>query len=574
MKGLLDSLRKLGMAPILALTGVIVGMIGIVTYLELGGVNTSRMALLYGDLEQQDSAQIIEQLEHHQIPYRVEADGKRILVPAESVTTARAFLAKDGLPASGSIGDEIFDRNSDLTLTEFEQDVKRTRALEGELARTIQSMRGISHARVHLVLPRREPFAHKHSDAQASVMLTLGGVTTLPPEGIQAIVNLVAGAVPDLKPENITLVDSKMHLLARAGDPDDMRTRSMLAEDLSRNMAKRLEHSVEEMLERSLGAGHVHAEAAVQINFDKTADTQEKFDPDSPVVRSTQNVTSNSKSTEKAAGVSVQNNLPNADASNAGGAGSQEGRQEETTNYEISQTIHTTTRDQPRIERITLAVMVDGVDEVGADGKHTWHARSQADIDQIDRLAKSAIGYDEKRGDHVEVVSMPFINPVDPTEPEPVGRPDKARRDLISLGEASAMGITAFVIILLMTRSIIKGLRPHEMALQVVGPDMPALLGSSDSHAASAPASGVPGTSGVPGAPGLPGIPGMPGAPGMPAIAGPAGQLALPDETTVSISNIEGQIRASSIRKLVELTNNHPDTALAIIRGWMAGDNA
>ncbi len=555
MKGLLDSLRKLGMAPILALTGVVVGMIGIVAYLELGGIDTSRMSLLYGDLDPQDSAQIVDQLEHHQIPYRLEADGRRILIPSDDVMSARGFLAKDGLPASGSVGDEIFDRNNDLTLTEFDQDIKRSRALEGELARTIQAMRGISHARVHLVLPRREPFAHKHSDAQASVMLTLSGVQTLPPEGIQAIVNLVAGAVPDLKPENITLVDSHMHLLARAGDPDDLRTRSTVAEDLSRTVAKRLEHSVEEMLERSLGAGHVHAEASVQINFDKTSETQEKYDPDSPVVRSTQNVTSNSKSTDKSAAVSVQNNLPNANASGSSGSGSQEGRQEETTNYEISKTVHSTTRDQPEIQRITLAVMVDGVDDVGADGKHSWHARSPAEVDQIERLAKSAIGYDEKRGDHVEVVSMPFINPIDPTEPEPAGRPDKSRRDLIGLGEAAAMGITAFVIIMLMTRSIINGLRPHDMALSVAGPGMPPMLGSDVRPEAAA-------------------APGPPGQLSLSAPGGTAGQAALTDETTVSLNNIEGQIRASSIRQLVELTNSHPDTALAIIRGWMAGDNA
>jgi len=224
--------------------------------------------------------------------------------------------------------------------------VKRSRALEGELARTIQAMHGISHARVHLVLPRKEPFAHSHREAQASVMLTLVGNQTLAQEGIQSIVNLIAGAVPDLRAENITVVDSHLHLLARAGDPEDIRTRSMLADDLSRTMGLRLSRSVEQMLERSLGTGHVHAEAAVRINFDKTNETLERFDPDGPVVRSTQSVTSNNKTTDHAGAVSLQNNLPNADP-NPQSAGSQEGRQEETTNYEITKTVHSTTRDQP-----------------------------------------------------------------------------------------------------------------------------------------------------------------------------------------------------------------------------------
>lgn len=554
MKGLLDSLRKLGMAPILALAGAAIGMIGIVAFLEFGGVGTARMTLLYGDLDLHDSGQIIDQLEHDQIPYRVEADGARILVPADAVFTARAKLAKDGLPASGTIGDEIFDRNSDLTLTEFEQDVKRTRALEGELARTVQAMHGIAHARVHLVLPRKEPFAHRHSDAQASVMLTLAGSQTLSQEGIQSIVNLVAGAVPELRPENITLVDSHLHLLARAGDPDDLRTTSMLAEDLSRSMAKRLEHSVEQMLEASLGAGHVHAEASVRINFDKTNDTQEHFDPDGSVVRSTQNVTSNNRTTDRTAPVSLQNNLPNADAT-ASATGSQEGRQEETTNYEISKTVHNTVRDQPKVERVTLAVMVDGVDDIGADGKHTWHPRPQAALDQIERLAKSAIGFDEKRGDHIEVVSMPFINPIDPAEADAAPAPYRAKRDLITLAETVVLGITALGFILLMTRSIINGLKPQDITLGISGRALAGPMGNGPlGTMLSAGDSDAGGT--------LP-----------PGAVAAGEQAALTDESTVTLNQIEGQIRASSIRQLIDLTNRHPDTTLSIIRGWIANEH-
>lgn len=547
MKGLLDSLRKLGLAPVLALAGAVIGMVGIVAFLEFGGISTSRMTVLYNDLDLHDSSQIVDQLEHHQVPYRVEADGKRIMVAADDVFTARAFLAKEGLPASGTIGNEIFDRGNDMALSEFDQDVKRSRALEGELARTIEAMHGVSRARVHLVLPRKEPFAHSRREAQASIMLTLVGNQTLAQEGIQSIVNLAAGAVPDLRPENITLVDSHLHLLARAGDPEDIRSRSMLAEELSRTMGLRMARSVEEMLERSLGNGHVHAEASARINFDKTNDTQERFDPDSTVVRSTQNITSNNKTTDKAGAVSLQNNLPNADPT-AQASGSQEGRQEETTNYEITKTIHSTTRDQPQVERITLAVMVDGIDEVGPDGKHVWHARQQQEIEQIERLAKSAIGFDEKRGDRVEVVSMPFINPVDTSEPQPANRPGNARHDLISLAEALALGVAAFVIIVLMTRSIIKGLKGAPVGMTMTGRVLDGLqVGGAGAGGAFVTTSYEPGA-------------------GHP----PNEQAALADESRISLNQIEGQLRASSIRKLIELTNHHPDTTLAIIRGWMA----
>jgi len=550
MKGFLDTVRKMGMAPIMAIAGVMIGMVAIGAYLELQGVSTSRMTLLYNDLDLRDSAQIVDQLDHHQIPYRVEADGKRIMVAGDDVFTARAMLAKEGLPASGTIGNELFDKNNDLTLTEFEQDVKRSRALEGELARTIQAMRGIAHARVHLVLPHKQPFSHQPGEAQASIMLTLAGNQTMTEEGSQSIINLVAAAVPGLRPENITLVDSHLHLLARAGDPEDMRTRSMLAEDLSRKIGLRMAGTVEQMLERSLGSGHVHAEASVRINFDKTNETLERFDPDSTVVRSTQNITSNNKTTDRTGPVSLQNNLPNADAA-APTSGSQEGKQEETTNYEITKTIHTTSRDQPQVDRISLAVMVDGVDEVGADGKHAWHARDQQDLDRIERLAKSAIGYDEKRGDRVEVVSMPFTQPVEPPESALTARADRPKHDLTSLAEAVVLGVGGIITIVVMTRSIVKGLSGSPVSMTLAAPPIRTLPNGEqvmvDSRAIAAFNAGH-------------------------AVVDPA-QPALTDESTVTMPPIEGPLRASSIRRLIELASGQPDTTLTIIRGWMSSEH-
>jgi flagellar M-ring protein FliF len=212
------------------------------------------------------------------------------------------------------------------------------------------------------------------------------------------------------------------------------------------------------------------------------------------------------------------------------------------------------------VDRITLALMVDGIDEVGADGKHTWHARPQADLEQIERLAKSAIGFDEKRGDHVDVVSMPFINPIDPSEPESAIRPERARRDLVGLLEAVVLGGTAFALILLMTRSIINGLKPPEMGLAL---GAPALAGPLGEH---------PG--GVPGGPAVLASNGVFSGAAKAAAAGPRGELAaLTDESTVSLDQVEGQLRASSIRQLIDLAARHPDTTLTIIRGWMASEH-
>src|SRR4051812_28332723 len=261
MKALVDGLRALGTARLAAMGAVALGMLGMLAFLALRG-GTEPMALLYGDLELRDSSQVIEQLTKRHIPYRIGANGSQILVSAGQVAEARVALAREGLPSGGSVGYEIFDRSDGLVATEFQQKINETRALEGEIARTIRAIQGIRGVRVHLVLPRREPFARDRQEAQASVMLTMAGVGRLDREGIQAILNLVAAAVPALRPQNIAIVDSRGDLLARAGeplglDPKIAQTAATLsAEEMRRATELRLARAVEEMLERSLGAGH------------------------------------------------------------------------------------------------------------------------------------------------------------------------------------------------------------------------------------------------------------------------------------------------------------------------------
>ncbi len=406
MKALVEGLRALGPARLAAMGAVALGMLGMLALMVLRG-GTEPMALLYGDLELRDSSQVVDQLARRHIPYRIAGSGSQVLVPADQIAEARLALAREGLPSGGSVGYEIFDRSDGLVATEFQQKINETRALEGEIARTIRTIHGIRGVRVHLVLPRREPFARDRQDAQASVMLSMAGVGRLDREGVQAILNLVAAAVPGLRPQNIAIVDSRGDLLARAGEPVGPAAAALSTEEVRRATELRLARATEEMLERSVGAGHVRAEAAVRMSFDRVNQTEERYDPDGQVTRSSQNVTSNSKSTEPNGTVTVQNNLPNADAGRET-AGTQEGRQEETTNYEISKTVRTLIREQPQIERISLAVMVDGTDSVGADGKHAWQPLAAEELDRITGLVKSAIGFDEKRGDHIEVVSMRF----------------------------------------------------------------------------------------------------------------------------------------------------------------------
>ncbi len=400
MKAFLEGLKALGTARLATMAAVALGMLAMLAMLTLHGGSTPRMALLYGDLDIREAGQIADALDKAHIQHELGGQDDRIMVPVDQVAAARLLLAKSSLPSGGSIGYEIFDRGDGLTATQFEQTINQTRALEGELTRSIRLISGVRGARVHLVLPRREPFASEQQAAQASVLLSMAGSNRLDPEGVQAVVNLVAAAVPGLKPQNIGVIDSRGNVLARAGQATGSLGAARNVDELRQATELRLAHAVEEMLEPTMGAEHVRAEAAVTMDVGQIHETQETFNPDQQVLRSQQTTSGKSRNTEAQPNTSVQNNLPNSNASQTQ-AGSQEDKQEEVSNYEIGKTVRTVVQDQPRIARISLAVMVDGNVTRGADGKPTWKVRGQSELDQISTLVKSAIGFYSKRGDTV-----------------------------------------------------------------------------------------------------------------------------------------------------------------------------
>ena len=556
MNGLIEGLKALGAARLAAMGAVATAMFALLALLMFR-TPSDRMALLYADLDPREAGQVVELLERQHVVHQLAGGGGQIMVPSEQVPRLRLLLAKEGLPTGGSVGYEIFDRSDGLTASQFQQALNQSRALEGELARTIRGLAGVRSVRVHLVLPRREPFARERQEAQASVVLTMVGPARMDAEGVQAILNLVAAAVPGLRAQNIAVIDSRGNVLARAGSPTGPGGGAQSADELRRATELRVARAVEEMLERSLGPGRVRAEASVELDFDQVRETQERFDPDGQVVRSSQTVNGNSRSTEAQQTVTVQNNLPNADAGREG-AGSSEQKQEETTNYEISKTVRTIVREQPQIRRLSLAVLVDGAEERGADGVAAWRARTPEELERIARLVRSAIGFDEKRGDHVEVVNMRFAADPDAAGASPGGMFGLGleRGDLMHLAQTALLGLVAVAALLLV-------LRPMVLRLTAPLAGMAALPGS-----AGAAAMGGGGTlqmsAGEAG--GLLGGPdALSGA--VPALSGPAG--ALEDESMVRLSNIDGQLRASSIRRLVDLVDRHPDESLSILRGWL-----
>jgi flagellar M-ring protein FliF len=545
MAALLSQLRALGPARLGAMAVTALAVLGLITWLGMRAGQPG-MALLYSELDPRDAGAVVASLDRQKVPYRLGANGSTILVPEELVPRLRLSLAREGLPAGGNVGWEIFDRGESLTTTPFQQDVNRLRAMEGELSRTIRGLAGVRAARVHLVLPRREAFSRQPAEAQASVVLTMQGVQRLDREGVQAVLHLVATAVPGLQARNVSIVDSRGELLARGGQALSGPAAAATQEEMRRAEGLRLARAVEEMLERSLGPGRVRAEAAVEMDFDRVQTTEERFDPENQVPRSVQSSQEQSRGAE-GGNVSVANQLPGAEG--GGGGGSQESKSEETTNFEIGKTVRSTLREHPVLRRLSVAVLVDGVWE---GTPPAFRERSAEELARITTLVRSAVGFDERRGDRVEVVSMRFAIPEGGDSPADAGflglgiGPATVAR----LAESALYALVALLAILLVVRPMTKRLTATlvpQAALAGIGPDGAVLAG--------------PGGAALAG----PGGTALAGPGGTPALAGPA-----ESDEMVSLDNVQGQLRASSVAKVNALMDAHPDEGLAVIRRWLA----
>ena len=537
---------------LLGIAAVGVAVMAIVVVMALHGA-TQPMALLYSDLELRDAGQVTAQLEKLKVAYDVKGGGSQIYVPADQVDRLRLAMAREGVPAGGSVGYEVFDRGDSLTSNQFQQQMNQLRALEGELGRTIRTIRGVRNARVHLVLAKREPFAREQQKAQASIILAMAGAGRMGPDEVQAIVNLVASAVPGLTPQNISVVDSRGELLAQSGRGAGRDGTQRTDDDLRRGMEQRLSQAVEDMLGRTLGPGHARAEASVELDFERVNETSESYNPDQQVVRTQQSVTDGSKTSEPQASVSVQNNLPNPETQQSGGpGGTTSNRQEENTTYEVGKTVRTTVRDTPSIKRVSMAVLVDGNTVRAPGSPPVWHELSQPDLERIAALVRSAVGFDAKRGDRVEVVNMRFSEPDELPDAtvSAAGWLQLGKPDLLWLVTLGAISVVALFALGFVVRPI--GLK---LATGFAALPTPAL---ADAEMAASSTLALPGLGQS-----LP----LSAPSGLQTIAGPAGSES--DNTMLNVATIQGQVRASAIRQMTELVEQQPDASITVIRGWL-----
>lgn len=540
MNALLQTLRSLGPIRLAALGGVALALIVFFVFLTTR-LSSPDMALLYADLDATDSSQIVERLESQGVPYELRADGSQIRVPADQVLRLRMSMAAEGLPTGGSIGYEIFDRENALGTTNFVQQVNHLRALEGELARTITAIAQIRSARVHLVIPQRELFSREKPQPSASIIIRQRG--ELERRQVVAIQHLVASAVPGLKPSAVSIVDEQGNLLAR---PEDESAAGLGAEEMRLSYENRLRRSVEELLQRSLGYGKVRAEVTAELDFARVTTNSETYDPDGQVVRSTQTVEEQSESLEGAVdAVTVANNLPDPTLQDGGEQSrSSTARTEETVNYEITRTTETHVREAGTVKRISVAVLVDGIYTTAPDGTLSYQPRSAEELEQIAKLVRSAVGFDAARGDTVEVVNMQFVDSTADLaagDGLPFGL---EKNDLIRIGEMLVLGIVAVLVMLLVVRPLIGRLL--------------------ESNEAEADANLLPEQTM---APALAGPAGGPGELPPPADAGT--DVATEIEKMIDINQVEGRVRESSLKKISELVERHPEEAVSIMRSWM-----
>jgi len=536
---LLDQLRSLGTGRILALGAVALALAAFFVLIVARTLEPP-YTLLFGGLAPEDARRIVERLEAAGVPHRLGPAGDAVFVPADRALRLRMDLAEQGLPSGGSVGYELFDKSGPLGTSDFLANVNLRRALEGELARTIAAIRPVRAARVHLVLPRRELFERERHPASASVVVSLVGQAGLDRRQVQGIRNLVAAAVPGLEVGRVTIVDDRGNLLARGGDGPSAGVAISDLEEQRVALEQRLRGKILQLLERTIGPGRVEAEVTADIELDEITTTAEQYDPNGQVARSTQTIEeSGDRRDAEGGGLTVANNLPTERPGQAAGGTSAERttRSEETVNYEISRTVRNQTRKPGHLRRLSIAVQVDGIWKVGADGARRYEPRPPEELAQIAALVRSAAGVDEERGDVVEVVSRPFVEP----EPEPTvesGLLDLGREELARLVELGGLALLAALVLLFGVRPLVRSLRPA------------AQLGE-------AAAAGRAGAGALP-------------APSVAQLPAPASEAAVGSSGDgVPALEADGSARDALLRRVTEIVASRPEDAVRVIRGWL-----
>lgn len=546
MDGFSQILRNLGPVRLAAIGSVMLGVIGFFIYL-MSQTSSGNMSILYSQLDPAEASRVVQKIESIGIPVSISPDGTAVSVPAEKVARLRMDVAQDGLISGGGVGYEIFDRGDVLSTSGSMIDINKLRALEGELTKSIKTIKGVSSARVHLVIPKRELFSRDKVDPSASIMLKMTGMAKLSESQIKSIQYLVASAVPNLSVDRISIVDDKGNLLAKESDSDSSVQQLTAQQEVTRSYEKRAAKQLETLLEKTLGPGKIQTEISADIDFDQIVVNSEKYDPEGQVARSISNSKEDSTQSSNDASVSVGNALPDNANKATGSNDNRSNRADENTTYEISRVVENHKKESGSIKSLSVAVLVDGTYTKDKDGKETYQPRTKEELDQITTLVKTAIGFKEDRGDKVEVVNMQFAKADFEEAPAAENGSMLPAMDITKIIELLVLAAVGVLILIMIVRPVL--LRVIESSgVASEDNEVAALLATANGRSYAIPDFSK----------------------------GDESQFDLiavnddaEDDDMLDISNIDGRLKASSLKKIGDIIDKHPEEAVTIIRNWM-----
>ena len=542
MQGLLTFLKSLGAARIAAMGAVTIALVGFFAFLILR-VSAPQMTPLFTDLALEDSTAIVKELERQGIAYELRNEGAIVLTSKDRVPRLRMSLAENGLPKGGGVGYEIFDKSDVLGATGFVQNINHLRALEGELARTIRSLDRVQAARVHLVLPERPLFSRETPEASASIVLKVRGM--LEPQQVRAIRHLVASAVNGLKPERVSIVDEAGRLLADGAMTDN--PLGVTADERQVAYERRLREQIEAIVSSVVGPGRARVQLTADFDFNRVTQTSERFDPEGRVMRSSQNREESAASgaDNKEGQVTVGNELPGTQRPPEANTPPREQsrKSEEIVNYEISRSTKTEVTEGGRVNRISVAVLVDGTYGRNDKGEIGYLPREKEEIDRIAALVRTAIGFDQKRGDQVEVVNLRFAEVPGNAVAEPSGwlaSLQFTKDDVMHWVELVVMLLLGCVVLLMVVRPLVR---------RILAPEAPP---APEVAIAAALAGGD-----------------VQGAIAAGATADDIKAVSSNTAKMIDIAQVQGQVHAQSVQKVGDLADRNPNETISIIRSWL-----
>lgn len=455
-KDLLTLIREWPLSRKIA-TGAVLLISLVLFALLIFQARTADQQLLYANLDMNDAAAVADWLKTQKIDYTLKNGGKDIWISAPQIYQTRLELAANSLPSGGGVGFEVFDKQN-FALTDYVQKVNYTRALQGELARTISSLAPVESTRVHLALPEKRLFKSQQANATASVIVTLVPGKSLDKKQVQGIIHLVAGSVNDLNPENVKVIDANGVVLEgeKQADADNILSADMLA--FQRNVESRLEIQAQDLLDKSMGKDKAMVRVSAALDFSKVEKTQELFDADDPVVRSEQ-INQESSGSDTAGGVpGVQSNLQGNEFAQ-GGTTPPSSKNSRITNYEISKTISKVINPVGSVSKLSVSVLV--ADKINLDDNGKPEApipRTAEELKSIENMVASAIGLIPQRGDIINVLSMPFVDPKT-MQQEGEQVPENLLYQYIPLIKYGLIGLGLLLVYFFLIRPVIKTMK-------------------------------------------------------------------------------------------------------------------